>query len=66
MIQSTPPVQSIEPVKEQISQDASAETQDESNYITFKAPIIGTFEDLPEKDAFVSVGDTVSGALMYH
>ena len=61
-IQSTPPVQSIEPVKEQISQDASAETQDESNYITFKAPIIGTFyrRPSPEKDAFVSVGDTVS------
>ncbi len=61
-IQSTPPVQSIEPVKEQISQDAGAETQDESNYITFKAPIIGTFyrRPSPEKDAFVSVGDTVS------
>ena len=61
-IQSTPPVQSIEPVKEQISQDASAETQDESNYITFKAPIIGTFyrRPSPEKDAFVSVGDTVT------
>ena len=61
-IQSTPPVQSIEPVKEQISQDAAAETQDESNYITFKAPIIGTFyrRPSPEKDAFVSVGDTVS------
>ena len=61
-IQSTPPVQSIEPVKEQISQDAGAQTQDESNYITFKAPIIGTFyrRPSPEKDAFVSVGDTVS------
>ena len=61
-IQSTPPVQSIEPVKEQISQDTGAETQDESNYITFKAPIIGTFyrRPSPEKDAFVSVGDTVS------
>ena len=61
-IQSTPPVQSIEPVKEQLSQDAGAETQDESNYITFKAPIIGTFyrRPSPEKDAFVSVGDTVS------
>ncbi len=61
-IQPTPPVQSIEPVKEQISQDAGAETQDESNYITFKAPIIGTFyrRPSPEKDAFVSVGDTVS------
>ena len=61
-IQSTPTVQSIEPVKEQISQDAGAETQDESNYITFKAPIIGTFyrRPSPEKDAFVSVGDTVS------
>jgi len=61
-IQSTPPVQSIEPVKEQISQDAGAETQDESNYITFKAPIIGTFyrRPSPEKDAFVSVGDTVT------
>ncbi len=32
------------------------------NYITFKAPIIGTFyrRPAPEKDAFVNVGDTVS------
>ena len=62
-IQSTPPAQSIEPVKEQISQNTSAEPQDEStNYITFKAPIIGTFyrRPSPEKDAFVSVGDTVA------
>ena len=56
-IQSTPPVQSIEPV-EQISQDAGAETQDESNYITFSSDY-GTFtEDPSEKDAFG--GDTVS------
>ena len=32
------------------------------NYITFKAPIIGTFyrRPSPEKDAFINVGDTVS------
>ena len=36
--------------------------EENNNYITFKAPIIGTFyrRPSPEKDAFVNVGDTVS------
>ena len=36
--------------------------EENKNYITFKAPIIGTFyrRPAPEKDAFVNVGDTVS------
>jgi len=36
--------------------------EENKNYITFKAPIIGTFyrRPAPEKDPFVNVGDTVS------
>jgi len=35
--------------------------EDDSNYITIKSPMIGTFyrSSSPEKDAFVSVGDTI-------
>jgi len=35
--------------------------EDNSNYITVKSPMIGTFyrSSSPEKDAFVSVGDTI-------
>jgi len=38
------------------------EADDESKYITIKSPIIGTFyrKPSPDKDAFKSVGDTVS------
>ena len=36
--------------------------EENNNYITYKAPIIGTFyrRPSPEKDAFVNVGDTIS------
>ena len=60
-----PSIQTIEPVKqvaEQNNQSVSQEQENSDNYITFKAPIIGTFyrRPSPDKDAFVNVGDTVS------
>lgn len=41
---------------------APAADSDDSKYITIKSPMIGTFyrSPGPDKDAFVSVGDTVS------
>jgi len=41
---------------------AAAATEDESQYITIKSPMIGTFyrKPSPDKDAFASVGDDVS------
>jgi len=41
---------------------ASSPAADESNYITIKSPMIGTFyrKPAPDKDSFVSVGDEVS------
>lgn len=41
---------------------APEKADDESKYITIKSPIIGTFyrKPSPDKDAFKSVGDTVS------
>ena len=59
-----PPAQTV--VKTDSSQDNIQKDEEivgeNTNYITFKAPIIGTFyrRPSPEKDAFVSVGDTVS------
>jgi len=54
-------VTKTEPPK--VNTQTDEESIDENqNYITFKAPIIGTFyrRPSPEKDAFVNVGDTVS------
>ena len=41
---------------------AATPADDESNYITIKSPMIGTFyrKPSPDKDAFVSIGDEVS------
>ena len=60
-----PSIQTIEPVKqvaEENNQSVNQEKETSDNYITFKAPIIGTFyrRPSPDKDAFVNVGDTVS------
>ena len=60
-----PSIQTIEPVKqvaEENNQSVNQEKENTDNYITFKAPIIGTFyrRPSPDKDAFVNVGDTVS------
>jgi len=40
----------------------SEATSDDSKYVTIKSPMIGTFyrSPGPDKDAFVSVGDTIS------
>ena len=42
--------------------EASSAVDEESNYITIKSPMIGTFyrKPTPDKDAFASVGDEVS------
>jgi len=58
---SAPPV-SAPPVSAPPSSDSELNVEENQNYITFKAPIIGTFyrRPSPEKDAFVNVGDTVS------
>ena len=59
-----PPAQTVvktDSPQENIQKDEEI-VGENTNYITFKAPIIGTFyrRPSPEKDAFVNVGDTVS------
>jgi acetyl-CoA carboxylase biotin carboxyl carrier protein len=41
---------------------AASNSDEDSNYITIKSPMIGTFyrKPAPDKDAFVSIGDEVS------
>jgi len=53
---STPPVSSTIDTSDAVSSD------DNSNYITIKSPIIGTFyrKPSPDKPSFVEVGDTIS------
>ncbi|UZR93742.1 acetyl-CoA carboxylase biotin carboxyl carrier protein [Chondrinema litorale] len=54
-ITTSPSTESAAPVKED-------NTSTETNYITIKSPMIGTFyrSSSPESDAFVNVGDNVS------
>ena len=64
-----PQQQTISSAQPNIISEASApaSSDDESNYITIKSPIIGTFyrKPSPDKPAFVEVGDTVSeGAVL--
>ncbi len=42
--------------------DSDASVEDNSNYVTIKSPMIGTFyrRPSPDKDLFVSVGDEIS------
>jgi len=49
------------PEKQEGSKKEASKDEDTSNYITVKSPMIGTFyrSASPEKDAFVSVGDTI-------
>ena len=59
-----PPAQTVvktDSPQENIQKDEEI-VGENTNYITFKAAIIGTFyrRPSPEKDAFVNVGDTVS------
>lgn len=44
------------------TKESSASASDESNYVTIKSPMIGTFYRAPnpESDAFVNIGDSVS------
>lgn len=46
---------------QQVQQTEAVSNESESNYITIKSPIIGTFyrKPAPDKPAFVEVGDTV-------
>ncbi len=58
-VQQTPVVQQLVPVA---AQPAAAETkEDDSKYITIKAPMVGTFyrRPTPEKPNFISVGDDI-------
>lgn len=53
------PVVSVQPTASSISEDQSSE--EDSNYIEIKSPMIGTFYNTPSPDAepFVNVGDLV-------
>ena len=55
----TAPIPPVSPKTD--TQDAKP-SDDDSNYITIKSPIIGTFyrKPSPDKPSFVEVGDTVS------
>ena len=67
---TTPQMTQVQPVvnaapvaqPEQESSANSAESADESKYLTIKSPMIGTFyrKPSPDKDVFVNVGDEVS------
>ena len=62
-VQATPvAVQAAPAVPEAAETPVSSPVADESNYITIKSPMIGTFyrKPAPDKDAFISVGDEVS------
>ncbi len=56
-VQQAPVVQQAAP----IAQPAAEEKEDDSKYITIKAPMVGTFyrRPTPEKPNFVNVGDDV-------
>tara|TARA_B100000929_G_scaffold134718_1_gene106661 strand:- start:54 stop:509 length:456 start_codon:yes stop_codon:yes gene_type:complete len=55
-----PPVKQLAPLPPEKQQDVASE--EESKYLTVKAPIIGTFyrKPSPDKPAFVETGDSVS------
>ena len=44
-----------------IQSESNAQSSDNENYVTIKAPIIGTFyrRSSPEKDPFINVGDKI-------
>ena len=50
------------PVTESITNDSVAGSNESSEYITVKSPIIGTFyrRPAPDKDTFVNVGDKIN------
>lgn len=57
-----PPVAPSAPAAAAPAVAESKPVNDDSNYITIKSPMIGTFyrSPGPDKDAFVSVGDTIT------
>ena len=62
VIPQQPQVTSAPPVSPTIDSSDAVSTDDNSNYITIKSPIIGTFyrKPSPDKPSFVEVGDTIS------
>ena len=62
VIPQQPQVTSTPPASPTIDTSGPAPSDDNSNYITIKSPIIGTFyrKPSPDKPSFVEVGDTIS------
>ena len=62
VIPQQPQVPSTPPVSPAIDTSDVVSSDDNSNYITIKSPIIGTFyrKPSPDKPSFVEVGDTIS------
>ena len=62
VIPQQPQVTSAPPASPTIDSSDAVSTDDNSNYITIKSPIIGTFyrKPSPDKPSFVEVGDTIS------
>ena len=62
-VQATPVVQQPVPQEpQQVESIKAPESNDDSNYLTIKSPIIGTFyrKPSPDKDNFVEIGDQIS------
>ena len=62
LIPQQPQVTSTPPVSPTIDTPDLKSSDENSNYITIKSPIIGTFyrKPSPDKPSFVEVGDTIS------
>ena len=62
VIPQQPQVTSTPPVSPTIDTPDAVSSDENSNYITIKSPIIGTFyrKPSPDKPSFVEVGDTIS------
>ena len=62
VIPQQPQVTSTPPVSPTIDSPDAVPPDDNSNHITIKSPIIGTFyrKPSPDKPSFVEVGDTIS------
>jgi acetyl-CoA carboxylase biotin carboxyl carrier protein len=60
--QAQAPVAQVTPAVAQTTEASTPAADENSNYITVKSPMIGTFYRAsgPGKDAFVSVGDTIA------
>lgn len=56
------PATAATPVSAPVASSETANTADNSKYITIKSPMIGTFyrKPSPDKDVFVNVGDAVT------